>query len=325
MKRIERLLTAGIIALVILTGVAAQAGWFNPAAVGGALFGTATGIEVPPLDDPAMIRRGAGHYDRVCAGCHASPERPDRGEELALTPPPPKLHLRIDGWPPEVLFATIKHGIPNTAMPAWPAQTRDDEVWDMVAFLGVLPSLDVATYRQWAGLEVASDGVPPEALRCIGCHGTDGRGAADGAFPRLDIQDGTYLLQSLHAFRGGKRWSGFMESAVSGLRDDELAALSDYFAGEAELPFTGDAPPIVKVGIPERKVPACAGCHGPPSTRPEIPSLTGQHKDYLQRQLSLFVRQVRGGGPFAPLMHTAALGLSEESVEKAIEWYSAPN
>jgi hypothetical protein len=31
-------------------------------------------------------------------------------------------------------------------MPAWPAPQRDDEVWAMVAFLGVFPDLDAEAY-----------------------------------------------------------------------------------------------------------------------------------------------------------------------------------
>ena len=35
-------------------------------------------------------------------------------------------------WHPEArIFATVKQGIRRTAMPAWPTQMRDDEVWDM--------------------------------------------------------------------------------------------------------------------------------------------------------------------------------------------------
>ena len=32
-------------------------------------------------------------------------------------------------------------------MPAWPVPDRDDEVWSMVAFLRVLPELDIESYR----------------------------------------------------------------------------------------------------------------------------------------------------------------------------------
>ena len=254
MRRIERLLTAGVFVLMILVAIAAETGLFEPAAVGGALFGEVTGIEVPALDNPAMIRRGAAHYDRFCATCHASPDRPQQSETLEFTPPPPKLHLRAEGWPPEVLFATIKHGIEHTAMPAWPAQSRDDEVWDMVAFLIVLPTLNVPAYRELAGLEIPVGSVPIVVQPCIRCHGHDGSGFPDGAFPRLNIQGEAYLVASLRAFRDGSRASGFMQIVASGLRDDEIAELAAYFAGTAPASSSSSPPGIVATGIPERKI-----------------------------------------------------------------------
>lgn len=323
MKRLERLLTAGVLGLVILVAIAAQVGWFNPVAATGALFGAATGIEVPALDDPAMIRRGAGHYDRVCAKCHASPDRPEQAETLELTPPPPKLHLRAGDLPPEVLFATIKHGIDNTAMPAWPTQHRDDEIWDMVAFLAVLPSLDAPAYRQVAGLDVTLDAVPPVAQACVRCHGTDGRGTPDGAFPRLDIQQDSYLASALHAFREGTRTSGFMQSVASPLHDDEIAALAAYFQSKA---LSAEAPTRSQLVLDEtkRRVPACAGCHGDAVVvRSEFPVLRGQYEPYLLRQLELFAEGRRGGGTFAPLMHAVASNLTTDDMEAAAEWFSS--
>ncbi len=34
------------------------------------------GIAPPPLDDPAMVLKGAGHYDLGCRPCHGTPGRP---------------------------------------------------------------------------------------------------------------------------------------------------------------------------------------------------------------------------------------------------------
>src|SRR3546814_7241235 len=36
------------------------------------------GIQAPPLDDPALVRKGAGHYASSCMPCHGAPgvERP---------------------------------------------------------------------------------------------------------------------------------------------------------------------------------------------------------------------------------------------------------
>jgi cytochrome c553 len=321
--KLERIVAAVLVGLILFVAVAAQSGVLNPVATTGSLFGSIAGIDVPDLDDPAMIRRGAGHYDRVCAGCHASPDRPDQADALDLNPPPPKLHLRIEGWPPEFLFRTVKHGVRNTAMPAWPAQSRDDEVWAMVAFLVVLPTLDVAAYRELVGLGLIDKAAPPAAVQCIGCHGPAGRGSDDGAFPRLDIQGEAYILAALEAFRGGRRESGIMQSAVDGLKDEELGALAAYFAGEPAL-LQDAPPPLIANGDAARGIPACGACHGPPQPpRGSFPHLGGQYEAYLNTQLRLFRSGHRGGGPFARLMEDAARELTDEDIESVSRWYGS--
>ena len=59
-----------------------------------------------------------------------------------MLPVPPDLSATVDEWTDAQLFRIVKHGIRFTGMPAWPTQTRDDEVWMMVAFLRALPEFD---------------------------------------------------------------------------------------------------------------------------------------------------------------------------------------
>jgi hypothetical protein len=63
------------------------------------------------------------------------------------------LHRRIANWPEELLFATVRDGIANSGTPAWPAPAREDEVWDMAAFLRRLPGLDPDAYASLTGAE----------------------------------------------------------------------------------------------------------------------------------------------------------------------------
>src|ERR1700680_3403692 len=37
----------------------------------------AGGIDVPNLSDPKLIAEGAGHYDKMCTGCHLAPGMPE--------------------------------------------------------------------------------------------------------------------------------------------------------------------------------------------------------------------------------------------------------
>jgi mono/diheme cytochrome c family protein len=75
-------------------------------------------IEVPDLTDEAMIRRGAGNYDSMCAGCHLAPDGEDTEMSVGLYPAPPNLarHASTDA---ARAFWIIKHGVKATGMPSW--------------------------------------------------------------------------------------------------------------------------------------------------------------------------------------------------------------
>lgn len=324
--RTERLLTALILALVLLGTIAWQWGYLPIGLFTSKTLQVSANLKVPALDDPAMIRRGAAHYDIVCAGCHASPTVPHRADHLHLTPPAPRLHLRRDSWLPEMLFLTVKHGVPKTAMPAWPAKGRDDEVWSMVAFLRVLPGLDAKSYATLAGLDAgAGSGVSGV---CARCHGAAGQDDAAGAFPRLDLQSPEYLLSSLRAYRNGQRQSGFMAGIAGSLDDPEMKRLSVQFAGAHTDQAPNIRPSSAADGGRALRLSACAACHGPPGVaRPAFPSLSGQSADYLAAQLRLFAQDpfTRGGGPFVDLMRQAGHDLTEADILEAVEWFAQPS
>lgn len=104
-------------------------------------------IEVPKLDDQALIRAGAGNYNAMCIGCHLAPGVARTELSQALYPAPPNLaEVGIDGSP-AATFWVIKHGIKASGMPAWGSSMGDDYIWGMVAFLNQLPKLDATQYQ----------------------------------------------------------------------------------------------------------------------------------------------------------------------------------
>lgn len=103
-------------------------------------------IDVPPLEDAAMIRRGAGNYDSMCVGCHLAPGMNDTEMSQGLYPAPPNL-ARTNSDEPARAFWIIKHGIKATGMPAWGKSMEDRYIWDMVAFLQKLPTLSKEAYQ----------------------------------------------------------------------------------------------------------------------------------------------------------------------------------
>lgn len=247
---------------------------------------------VPDLEAPGMIRRGAGHYQLVCAACHGSPAAPAEQFALDLTPTPP----RLTAWRPDArLFQTIKYGIAHTAMPGWATEMRDDEVWSMVAFVRRLPTMDAPTYA-----DLAYGTADPGS--CASCHGENGEGR-DGAFPRLDIQSPQYLTDALHAFRDGSRPSGTMMSAARHLSDEQIAQLAETFGQSTPMEPTGGlGEEIALNGIVSRDIPACETCHNV-AARADFPRLSGQSAEYLRTQLELFQKHgAARGGKHAEIM-----------------------
>lgn len=300
-------------------------------------------LEPPPLDDEALVLRGAAHYETACLPCHGGPGRRIPPVMAAMTPAPPELTDRLTRWEPGELFTIVKHGIKFTGMPGWPVQQRDDEVWAMVAFLRRMPGLDATAYRglvygeSGAG-EPAVSGVgeaAPRAVRdlCSRCHGLDGTGRGHGAFPSLAGQKPEYLYASLRAFQDRTRLSGIMGEIASKLDDQSMREIAAYYAG---LPSRHpDAAPdeasiargrtIAVRGLPERDIPACAECHGPSAVpkNPAYPTLAAQHARYLISQLMLLQGRRRGGTPNVDLMHVFVNRLREDDIRDVTRYFAA--
>jgi mono/diheme cytochrome c family protein len=103
-------------------------------------------LQVPDLEDSALILKGAGQYAAMCVGCHLAPGLVNSEIRPGLYPEPPNLaQVRIA---PNVAFWAIKHGIKMSAMPAWGASHDDPTIWSMVAFLQKLPGMTRAQYKE---------------------------------------------------------------------------------------------------------------------------------------------------------------------------------
>lgn len=243
----------------------------------------------------------------------------------AMTPHPPPLGGRVADWSAPQLFYIVKHGVKFTGMPAFPAQSRDDEVWAVVAFLRRLPALSRADYDALTGIHAIDDAASPSAgvdataapalvaAVCARCHGRDGDGRAD-AFPRLSGQRLAYLVRAMDAYARGERHSGIMEPLARRYRGARLSdALRHYATGTGvsarpAMSSTAGAAAtrgasIAHTGVPSRDIPACSGCHTPDPINDAFPLLHGQTAPYLARQLRLMQGRQRGGSAYVPLMH----------------------
>ena len=302
------------------------------------------GIAAPDLADPALIMRGAGHFQGGCAPCHGAPGEPQAAVTRHMLPAPPELSGPAQEWDEAELFWIVKHGLKYTGMPGWPAPQRDDEVWAMVAFLHELPGLGVAEYRRLAmgeaadpvddGAALAHTGPAGRSVAgCVRCHGLDGAGRGLGAYPRIGGQSAEYLYGALREYAVGARASGIMQTVATELSEAEMRALASHYADQRPaLPEPPPADPallargeaIALRGAPERGVPACAACHGAQgrSANPLFPMLAGQFAGYTAQQLRLFREGVRGDTPAAQIMAAAARGLDEEQIRAVSIYYA---
>lgn len=147
-------------------------------------------VVVPPLDDPAMVVRGAACFRMHCTQCHDAPGVA-RGEEgKGMMPVPSGLAQSARDWPAAWLYEVTKRGVRMTGMPAWEFRLSEESLWSTVAFLKTLPSLTVADYRILDARAAAADCPPavapaaeptPERSRvllaqygCQSCHRIEG-------------------------------------------------------------------------------------------------------------------------------------------------------
>lgn len=343
------LVSLGLVPISASSGHWKATGWLLHYTMRRAVSTQSMGIKVPPLDDPALILKGAGHYHTGCLVCHGGPGNKRSLIVQQMTPEPPFLPPRIAHWAPQELFLIVRDGVKFTAMPAWPAPQRDDEVWAIVAFLQALPGMSERRYRELAlgdraenssGARAAErarpqdDALSPVLADCSRCHGIDGSGRG-GAVPRLTGQSQAYLLGALQAYAGGQRYSGIMQPIAAGLEPSVLKALARHYA-KLPVPVRVDEPQVsaealehgralAERGVPERGVPSCAHCHGPKRSprNPMYPGIAGQYSGYLKQQLELFTSGQRGGSAYANVMHSAAQRLTPEQMQALADYYAS--
>jgi cytochrome c553 len=280
---------SGLIPIAASSGHFPPFGWFLHFTMQNVVDRQSMLIEVPDdidLDDPALVRRSAGHFATGCAPCHGAPGVAQSPVVLSMTPPPPRLKAQVPEWEDRELFWIVENGIKYSGMPAWPTQERDDEVWAQVAFLRALPEMTPEIYadlalggaratleREAGGESLASlDGIVEEALTdCARCHGRDGLGrgtaTAGRAFPAIAGQPAPYLLATLEAFAEGERHSGFMQPPARRYPREVLQSLAKWYAGQ-KTPGAPSAPlalPAAGVAAPEARATEAALQEAAPS------------------------------------------------------------
>lgn len=145
---------------------------------------------------------------------------------------------------------------------------------------------------------------------CVACHGIDGMSPIP-ANPNLAGMPEQYIAAQLALFQSGTRKNAIMQGMAAALKPEDMRAVGAYYfsqaykanalARNAALAETGKR--IYRAGIPERKVPACAGCHGGAGAGiPALyPRLAGQWPEYTSAQLGLYASGERAHAVMQPI------------------------
>lgn len=110
------------------------------------IAGRATDPVPADLSDPKRVAAGAAQYAEMCSGCHLGPGMKRTELSQGLYPRAPELR-RGSRLTSAEEFWIIKHGIKMTGMPAWGVTHKDENLWDIVAFVQKMPQLTADEYQ----------------------------------------------------------------------------------------------------------------------------------------------------------------------------------
>jgi len=195
-----------------------------------------------------------------------------------------------------------------------------------------------------------------KATVCGACHGIDGNSAAPN-FPKLAGQGERYLLKQIHDIKAWDSETNPAKKATAGrtvlemtgiltnLSEQDIADIAAYFssqntqlAGAKKMEVqvnSGLKVDALELGAKTYRsgnlangVPACTGCHAPDgkgNAAAGFPRLSGQHPDYIEKQLTNFRAGNRiNDGDTAP-MRAIADKLSDAEIKALANFIAGLN
>ena len=176
-------------------------------------------------------------------------------------------------------------------------------------------------------------------VACTSCHGAGGNSTLP-VNPNLAGQPYEYLAKQLLSFkpanaetpatrRGPEGADTVMAPFAKLLTEEEVRNVA-YYLSQQPLNYETAASAsnentmergqqIWRAGLPERNVPACAGCHGPAGAGipGEFPRLSGRFPSYIAAQLKLFRSGDRANGP---AMHDIGDRMSDADIAAVADY-----
>ena len=157
---------------------------------------------------------------------------------------------------------------------------------------------------------------------CKACHGVDGRGVAP-AIPHLAAQHERYLVESMKAYREGKRAHAALKQLAAHMSEADIVDIAAYYASLPALATAPgkETPPLSPYESGKTLAAACAKCHNADgnSTSPGIPNLAGQQPRYLVEAIREYLGKERKAAP----MHALLPGLSNLDKENLALYFAS--
>jgi mono/diheme cytochrome c family protein len=94
-----------------------------------------------------QVKDGFQHYGDMCVFCHAAPGKERGPASKGMRPQPPDLAKAAKQWSDAELFWIVKNGIKMSGMPAFGRTHRDDQIWNIVAFVSRLPQTSAQEFK----------------------------------------------------------------------------------------------------------------------------------------------------------------------------------
>lgn len=155
------------------------------------------------------------------------------------------------------------------------------------------------------------------AYTCYGCHGIPDYRNAYPTYhvPKIGGQQEAYIVAALTEYRSGARQHPTMQGQAISFTDQDMRDIAAYFA--TQNPVKSDGQPT---GTPPAAAQVCAACHGNDGVGilPEYPTLSGQHRDYLEHSLRAYRRGTRQNA----IMQGFAAQLKDEDIRALADYFS---
>lgn len=103
-------------------------------------------VTVPPAATAQSIARGGVAYRKHCEQCHGGVGVAMETIGKSMQPVPGPLTDAARRWKPSEMYWITANGIKMSGMPAWRFHLGEQEIWEIVAFLGVLPAMTPGDY-----------------------------------------------------------------------------------------------------------------------------------------------------------------------------------